>query len=188
MNNHEAILAAITIAIALVICFGLARRRYYNTKVVKLEKYLQTFETYFSPESISSNNYNWELARRQPEIRRLFLQAEIAPAYILHTEAVSNVGIATVSVPAWDNITLLDTQHIDANRMSFHRAIGHFEERRDETFTLVYTVEFLIFHPKKLVGLVGGNENGLVGIATNIGALPAEAAGIYALVRTIIEC
>ena len=182
------IIVAILIASAILCILGAARRRFYGTKLEKLQNYLQKFESYFSSESVSSGSYNWELARSQTEIKKLFIEAGITPGHVLHMESKPNVGIASAPMSAWDNITLLDREVIEVNRMSFHRAIGYFETRRDETFTLVYAIEFLLFHPRKLIGLVGGNEKGPLGIVANIGLILAEIIAIYELIIKSFSC
>ena len=84
------------------------------------------------------------------------------------------------SIPAWDNLTLLtDENAILVNRKCFHQTVGYFHDRRNETLNLVYWLELLAFHPRKIVGALGGNKDGFMAILLNIVAIPSEVIALY---------
>ena len=168
--------------LALIIVFlaiALIRWLYYHIYCLRTEDRLKLFESYFSPNSISSNEYKWDLAERQTEIKRLFQKAGLEEPHVLHTQQVQNVGIASVPMSAWDNLTLLEKEVIDINRMCFHRAIGAFRQRRNETLSLVFWIEFLLFHPRNLLDYLGIVKGGIVANLFNVLALIAEIIAIY---------
>ena len=169
---------ALVAAIVFFLLFAFGRWIYFNGKLRKSIKLLNLFEHHFSPESIASSDYDWTLAERQPEIKKLFQEAGLVESYVPYTRKVLNVGIVSPT-PTWENITLLDREVIDNNRMAFHRLKGYFEDRRNETCDIVFWIKLLISWPRL-------SKDSLFGKILQVPILIAKIVGGIALILDTI--
>lgn len=178
---------ALVAIIVFFLLLALGRWIYFNGKLRKSIKLLNLFEHHFSPESISSPNYDWTLAERQPEIKKLFQEAGLVEGSVLHTQEVLNVGIASATMSTWENITLLDREVVDNNRMAFHRLKGYFEDRRNETCDIIYWIELLISWPRYFLAYLGLSKDSLFGKILQVPVLIAEIALILDTIVKILD-
>ena len=167
-----------------VLLFLLVRTIYYQTKLRSIEGYRSKYEKYL--DAISKDGSDWEsfdrFAECQTEIIKLFEQAGLSSGLVPVYEKFplgNNLHVKTGTVQPLEHLTATDDQIVASNRKTFHEAIGYFRARRDETVSIVFWVDMLIFHPRKIVAAVGGNKDGLVAILLNVVAIPSEAIAIY---------
>ena len=177
---------ALVAIIVFFLLFAFGRWVYFNGKLRKSIKLLNLFEHHFSPESIASSDYDWALAERQPEIKKLFQEAGLVEGHVPHTQKVLNGGIIS-AMSTWENITLLDREVVDNNRMALHRLKGYYEDRRNETCDIVYWIEFLISWPRYFLAYLGLSKDSLFGKILQVPVLIAEIALILDTIVKILD-
>ena len=174
-------------ALLLILAFlfiVLVRTIYFQVKLRSIKGYRSKYQRYLG--AISKDGNDWESFDRfsecKTEIIRLFEQAELSsrPVPVFEDFPLgNNLRVETGAVQAWDHLTVTDERFVASNRGTFHQAIGYFRARRNETFSIVYWVELAVFHPRKIVAALGGNEDGYLAILANFVAIVGEIVVIY---------
>lgn len=174
-------------ALLLILAFliiVLVRIMYYQVKLRSIEGYRNKYQSYI--DAISKDANDWESGERfaecQSEIIKLFEQAELSSSPVPVFEDFplgNNLRVQTGTAQAWDNLAVTEQRFVASNRLTIHAAIGYFRARRNETVSIVYWVELVVFHPRKIVAAFGGSTTGVVANVTNIVALIGEVILIY---------
>ena len=178
-------------ALVLILVFlfiALVRSVYYQMKLRSIEGYWSEYQGYLN--AISRDKYDWEsydkFAECQTEIIKQFEQAGLTskpvPVYG-EFPLGNNLQVQTGTAKSWEHLTATDERFVAMNRKTFHEAIGYFRARRNETFSIIYWIELIVFHPRKILSYISlVDEASVWAKGIHVVALIAEflvAAGLY---------
>ena len=180
-----AIQQLLLILISIVIFVAIIRLIYFQLSLWAIKRYRNQYAGYLDALSVDENDWRQsfdKLNESQTEIVRLFEQANLAPKNISVVERMGYGYIKAGHVRAWNHLTNIRIDIVDSNQKSFHEAIGYFRARRNETFSIVYWIECLVFWPRNLLAYLGlGKDSALVKILQTL-VLLAEFIGAIALI------
>ena len=166
----------------------LVRSVYYQMKLRSIEAYWTKYQSYLN--AISRDENDWDsfdkFAECQTEIIKQFEQAGLTtkplPVYG-EFPLGNNLRVQTGTAKSWEHLTVTDERFVATNRKTFHEAIGYFRARRNETFSIIYWTELLVFHPRKILSYISlVDEASVWAKGIHVLALIAEllvGAGLY---------
>ncbi|MDE2749292.1 MAG: hypothetical protein OXI34_10030 [Chloroflexota bacterium] len=173
---NESVALAITAFI--VICMIL-RFLYYHAKLLAILRHRYAYGQFLNASQQNPSEFQpfGEIAERQTEIITLFQEARQSPHQLTVVKPLGYGQLGTASTSAWENIHDPSHETASANLQSFHRTIGYFRARRNETFSPVFWIKSLLNWPTSLLGFLGFNREGGAAKFLQIVVLVLEFSG-----------
>lgn len=150
------------ITVAIVSVSLVLRLIYYHAKLRATTHYRNAYERFREATASDPANHSLyaELLEKQTEIVKLFKEAQLSPPTISYVEPAGYGYVHPTRVSSWDNLHH-DSAELQLHNMhSFHRAMGYFRARRNETISPVFWIESLVNWPRLLLGFLGFNSEG----------------------------
>ena len=165
----------------------LLRNVYFHKKLRSTQRYWSEYQSYL--DAISKNANDWQsydkFAESHTEMKKLFQQAGLSSVTVPVFEKAPigrNLKVQTGTAQTWDHLDTTDELFVATNRKTLHEAIGYFRGRRNETCSIVYWIETVIFWPRHVLTYLGLNKDSSTTKVLHILAVVAELAGGIVLI------
>ncbi len=170
------------IALLIVVAIGvsfLLRLIYYHAKLKAITHYFKEYERFCEATSSDPTNHGpyADLLENQTEIVKLFKQSHLSPATVSFVEPVGYGFVQQRKASSWDNLHHNSAEYRLHNKHTFHKSVGYFRARRNETISPVFWIETFLIWPKSLLGFLGFDEEGFLANRLNTVILILEAVG-----------
>ena len=174
VTERVALLIAAVVVVSLLLRFI-----YYHAKLRAVTRYCNDYERFREATSSDPANHSpyADLLEKQTEIVKLFKQAQLSPPTIAYVEPAGYGYLQPHRLSSWDNLHHHSAELRMHNMHSFHKSIGYFRARRNETFSPVFWIESLVNWPRSMLGFLGFNSDGAFAKFLQVAVLSLEVAG-----------